>query len=201
MKKNSGGGVAVVAAGCGHVGNLEGSSGPWKVVQALREQSGMSTPDSRGAVDNSGSANHLLSEQIDQQQGCIAVRAVTAQADGASEQMAVRTATLADEAFTAAAAFVDGPRHDRAAALEVLAKACRSGAAGSGDGGGTRVAGGHASNSVPETKSRAAAARPGNRPTITRTVTHGRCRWSASWLVVQDDGVWARAWRGNWGPR
>ena len=28
----------------GHVVNMEGSSGPWKVFQALREQSGMSTP-------------------------------------------------------------------------------------------------------------------------------------------------------------
>src|ERR1700736_1390655 len=34
----------VAATWCGHVVNLEGSSGPWKVVQALREQSGMSIP-------------------------------------------------------------------------------------------------------------------------------------------------------------
>ena len=36
--------AVVVATWGGHVGNLEGSTGPWKVVQALREQSGMSTP-------------------------------------------------------------------------------------------------------------------------------------------------------------
>jgi len=55
----------------------------------------MSTPNSRAAVDNSGSANHLLSEQIDQQQGCIAFRAVTAQANGASKELAVWAAALA----------------------------------------------------------------------------------------------------------
>jgi hypothetical protein len=35
---------------CGDVGNLEGSTGPWQVVQALREQSGMSTPHFARAV-------------------------------------------------------------------------------------------------------------------------------------------------------
>src|SRR5579859_976090 len=44
MKMNSCGGVSRSRCGGGHVGNLEGSSGPWKVVQALREQGGMSTP-------------------------------------------------------------------------------------------------------------------------------------------------------------
>jgi hypothetical protein len=93
----------------------------WKGVQALREQSGMSIPDSRRAVDNSVRRNHLLAEQIDQQQGCVAFRAMTAQSDDTSKEMAVWAAPLADEAFTAALAFVDGLRHDRAAALEVLA--------------------------------------------------------------------------------
>jgi hypothetical protein len=65
--------------------------------------------------------NHLLSEQIDQQQGCVAFRAVTAQTDGAGEQATLRAAALADEAFTAALALVDGLRHHRAAPLEVLA--------------------------------------------------------------------------------
>ena len=59
----------------------------------------------------SGSANHLLSEQIDQQQGCIAFRAVTAQANGASKEAAVWAAALADEALTAAGALVDSARH------------------------------------------------------------------------------------------
>ena len=89
----------------------------------------MSTPDSRGAVD-SGCADHLLSEQIDQQQGCVAFRALTAQADGAVEQIAGWAATLADEAFTAALALVDGLSHDRAVALEVLAQALQVGQAG-----------------------------------------------------------------------
>jgi hypothetical protein len=95
------------------VGNPEG------VIQALREQSVMSTPDSRGAVD-SGCADHLLSEQIDQHQGCVALRAVTAQADGTSKELAIWAAALADEALTAALAFVDGVRHYCAAALEFL---------------------------------------------------------------------------------
>ena len=64
----------------------------------------------------------LLSEQIDQQQGCVAFRAVTAQADGAAEQIAGWAAPLADEAFAATLAFVDGLRHYRAATLEVLAQ-------------------------------------------------------------------------------
>ena len=96
------------------MGNPEG------VIQALREQSVMSTPDSRGAVDNSVRCNHLLSEQIDQQQGCVALRAVTAQSDGTSKEMALWAAALADEALTAALAFVDGVRHYCAAALEFL---------------------------------------------------------------------------------
>ena len=105
------------------MGNPEG------VIQALREQSGMSTPDSRGAVD-SGGADHLLSEQIDQVQGCVALRAVTAQADGTSKEMAIWAAALADEALTAALAFVDGVRDDCAAALEVLTQALQVGQAG-----------------------------------------------------------------------
>jgi hypothetical protein len=90
----------------------------------------MSTPDSRGAVDNSVRCNHLLSEQIDQQQGCVAFGAVTAQADGAAKQMAIWAATLADEAFAATLAFVDGLRRYRATTLEVLAQAPQIGQAG-----------------------------------------------------------------------
>jgi len=81
-------------------------------------------------VDNSASADHLLSEQIDQQQGRIAFRAVTAQTDGASKETAVWAAALADEAFTAAGALVDSPRHHRTAALELLAEALQIGQAG-----------------------------------------------------------------------
>jgi hypothetical protein len=81
-------------------------------------------------VENSLRRNHLLAEEIDQQQGCVAFRAVTAQADGAAEQIAGWAATLADEAFTAALALVDGLRHDRATTLEVLAQALQIGQAG-----------------------------------------------------------------------
>ena len=73
--------------------------------------------------------NHLLSEQIDQQEGCVAFGAVTAQADGAAEQIAVWAATLADETFTAVLAFVDGPCHHRATTLEVLTKPLQIGQA------------------------------------------------------------------------
>ena len=103
---------------------------PCGVSQALREQSGMSTPIPRGAVDNSVRRNHLLSEEIDQQQGCVAFRAVTAQADGPAEQIALWAAPLADEAFTAALALVDGLRHHRAAALELLTQTLQIGQAG-----------------------------------------------------------------------
>ena len=71
----------------------------------------MSTPDSRGAVDNSVRCNHLLSEQIDQQHGCVAFRAMTAQANGAAEQIAIWAATLADTALPATRALVHGLRH------------------------------------------------------------------------------------------
>jgi hypothetical protein len=65
--------------------------------------------------------NHLLSKQIDQQQGCVAFGALTAQADGPIKEMAIWAAALADEAFAAARALVDGLRRHRAATLEVLA--------------------------------------------------------------------------------
>src|SRR5437879_12009657 len=87
--------------GCGHVGNRAA------VIQALREQSAMSTPI-RATLWISGCADHLLPEQIDQQQGCVAFRAVTAQADGAAKQLAIGAAALADEPFTAARALVHG---------------------------------------------------------------------------------------------
>ena len=81
-------------------------------------------------MENSASPDHLLSEQIDQQQGRIAFWAVTAQSDGARKETAVWAAALADEAFTAAGALVDSPRHHRTAALELLAKALQIGQAG-----------------------------------------------------------------------
>jgi hypothetical protein len=55
---------------------------------------------------------------------------VTAQTNGASKESAVWAAALADEAFTAAGALVDSPRHHGAAALELLAQALQIGQAG-----------------------------------------------------------------------
>ena len=46
-----------------------------------------------------GLVNHLLSEQVDHEQGCVAFRAVTAQTDGARKEMALGAAPLADETF------------------------------------------------------------------------------------------------------
>jgi hypothetical protein len=74
--------------------------------------------------------NHLLAEQIDQQHGCVAFRAVTAQTDGTIKEMAIWAAALADEAFAAVRALVDGLRHDSAAALQFLAEASQIGWAG-----------------------------------------------------------------------
>ena len=90
------------------------------VIQALREQSGMSTPI-RAALWISAGGDHPLSQQIDQQQGCVAFRAVTAQANGAAKEIALWAAPLADEAFTATGALIDHVRDDRSATLEFLA--------------------------------------------------------------------------------
>ena len=91
-----------------------------RLSQALREQSVMSTPI-RAALWISGCGDHLLCEQIDQQHGCVAFRALTAQADGPAEHIAVWAAPLADEAFTATGALIDRVRDDRAPLLEFLA--------------------------------------------------------------------------------
>jgi len=64
--------------------------------------------------------NHLLSEEIDQQQWRIAFGAMAAQADGPAKEMALRAAPLADEAFTAAGALIHRVRYDHAPLLEVL---------------------------------------------------------------------------------
>ncbi|HEY3060466.1 MAG TPA: hypothetical protein VGL99_16020 [Chloroflexota bacterium] len=55
---------------------------------------------------------------------------MAAQADGAAKEMAVWAASLADEAFTAARALVDGVRHDGATTLELLTEALLIGQAG-----------------------------------------------------------------------
>jgi len=99
------------------------------VIQALREQSGMSTPI-RAALWISAGGDHPLSQQIDQQQGCVAFRAVTAQANGAAKEIALRAAALADKPLSAARALVHRLRHHRAATLELLTQALQVGQAG-----------------------------------------------------------------------
>ena len=68
------------------------------------------------------SGNHLLSEEIDQQQWRVALGALAAQTDGTSKDLAFGATPLADGAFTADGAFVHGLRHDCSAALELMPK-------------------------------------------------------------------------------
>jgi hypothetical protein len=65
--------------------------------------------------------NHLLSEEIEQQEWRIAFGAVAAQPDGPAKEMALRATPLADETFTATGALVNRVRDDRAPLLEFLA--------------------------------------------------------------------------------
>jgi hypothetical protein len=65
------------------------------------------------------SGNHLLSEEIDQQQWRVALGALATQADGTRKEAALGATTLADETLTAIGAFVNGLRHDRSATLEL----------------------------------------------------------------------------------
>jgi hypothetical protein len=71
---------------------------------------------------SSASCEHLLSEEIDQQEWRVALGAGTAQANGPRKELAFGATTLADGAFTADGAFVHGPRHDYSAALELVPK-------------------------------------------------------------------------------
>jgi hypothetical protein len=89
----------------------------------------MSTPIRATLVD-SCSGNHPLSEQVLNENGRVALRAQSAQTDRTSEQVAVAAATLAEEALTAPAAFVDRVGHQRFAALESLAHTRQIGSRG-----------------------------------------------------------------------
>lgn len=73
-------------------------------------------------ITQSASGNHLLSEEIDQQEWHVALGAVTTQANGPCEELAFGATALADGAFTADGAFVHGLRHDCSAALELMPK-------------------------------------------------------------------------------
>jgi hypothetical protein len=78
-------------------------------------------------VDKLASCNHLLSEEIDQQEWRVALGAVTAQANSPHKELAFGATSLADGAFTADGAFVNGPRHDGSAALELMPKVLQVG--------------------------------------------------------------------------
>ena len=97
------------------------------VIQALREQSVMSTPIRAPLWKTSAGADHLLSEQIDQQQGRVALWAVTAQSYGTAKELALRAATLTKVAFTATRALVHGVGHHGASVLELLAEVLQVG--------------------------------------------------------------------------
>ena len=87
----------------------------------------MSTPIRAPLWKTSARADHLLSEQIDQQHGCVALGAVTTQAHGAAEELAVWAATLTEVAFTATRALVQGVCHHGARSLELLAEVVQVG--------------------------------------------------------------------------
>ena len=94
---------------------------PEGVFQALREQSGMSTPIRATLWITQCVTNHLLSEQVFKEHGAVALRARPAHTDRTSKQVAGVAASLAEEALTASAALVDRVGHQRFAALERLA--------------------------------------------------------------------------------
>ena len=73
-------------------------------------------------MDNSVRRNHLLSQKIDQQQRRVAFRAVATEPNGTAKEMACGATALAEEALTAASAFVHGLRDDGSALLELTAQ-------------------------------------------------------------------------------
>ena len=115
--------VAVVAAGCGHVVNLEGSSGPWQVVQALREQSGISIPDLREAVDLRPE-EHPLSEQVIDENGVVAIWTRPAGSQSSAKPIARFAAADADEPVAALATLVDRVIDECFATLKCCAHRC-----------------------------------------------------------------------------
>jgi hypothetical protein len=116
---------------------------------------------------------HLLSQHVDQQQGCIAFWAMATQTDSTAIQIAVRAATLPDATLTTAGALVDRLRDDGATSLELLTEALQI----------WRTSVVAETESVLLVGTRAIAGARGTqgfaadeaaRATITRTVTHGR---------------------------
>ena len=105
------------------MGNLEGSTGPWQVVQALREQSGISTPI-RATLWIYALGEHPLSEQIIDENGAVAIWTRPARSQGSAKQIARFAAADADEALAALAALVDRVIDECFATLKCLAHSC-----------------------------------------------------------------------------
>jgi len=80
-------------------------------------------------VDSCG-GDHPLSEQVINENGGVALRAHAAHTYRTSEYVAVVASALAEETLTAPAAFVDGVRDQRFAALESLAHTAQIGGEG-----------------------------------------------------------------------
>jgi hypothetical protein len=152
---------------------------PEGLMQALREQSVMSTPIRVAAVEKSVRCNHLLSEEIDQQEWRVAFGAVATQTDGTAIEMALRATTLADEALTAVGAFVHGARHDRSATLELMAKLLQIGQLGAVTQAKRELLVGARAVACALRK-QGLAAHQATTGTITRSLTHGRRHgWSS----------------------
>jgi hypothetical protein len=114
--------AVVVATWGGDVVNLEGSTGPWQVVQALREQSGISTPIRATLWLRPG--EHPLSEQVVDENGAVAIWTRSARSQGSAEQVAGFAAADADEPLAALAALIDRVIDECLAALKCLAHRC-----------------------------------------------------------------------------
>jgi hypothetical protein len=99
--------VIVVAGWVGHVGNPQG------VVQALCEQGVMSLPLLSVPVDQNGAKGilpglHLQVQEIAEQDRLLAILAGTAQPHDSAKVIALGASSLAEVAYVALRAFIDG---------------------------------------------------------------------------------------------
>src|SRR5207237_8624392 len=116
----------------------------------------------RAALWISAGDDHLPSAEISDQEWYLAFRAVTAQTDGTAKEIALRAATLADEAFHHSSGIRTpcAPRSRGDAGVPGASTAGRPGRFGGGVG--KRVAGEHANHSVRALR-RAPRRTPGSR--------------------------------------
>ena len=103
--------------------NLEGSTGPWKVVQALREQSGISTPI-RATLWIHALVNTPSPSSSSTRTGPVAIWTRPAWSQGSAKQIARFAAADANEPVAALAALVDRVIDECFAALKCLAHRC-----------------------------------------------------------------------------